>query len=179
MKPATSIKTLMLPDGTVVTADANGNFTVDASYSTILLNAGWLPVNMELSFPENQFKSVAVDGNNSNNATVSIGAANVAGAKECVFKHSGNQAANWTDQIPAAANIIAAVPGWQVGQSYKLRVINASNTANRTLTIAAANNNVTLTGTMTLETGTFRDFIVSYTAANAVTLQEIGAGDES
>ena len=58
-------------------------------------------------------------------------------------------------------------------------MINGSLTANRTLTIAAANNNVTLTGTMTLAQNVTRDFLVTYTAANAVTLQEIGTGTES
>ena len=180
MKPPTTLQVLIDQAGTVINPDSNGNFTVDVSQYAALKNAGWTLVNPNPGgVYQTQYKSITTDGNSANNAILSIGAANIAGAQKCVFSHGGNQGANWTDRIPDAATLIAAVPGWQIGQSFELRVINKSLTANRTLTIAAANNNVTLTGTMTLAQNVTRDFLVSYNAANAVVIQEIGTGTES
>lgn len=78
-------------------------------------------------------------------------------------------------QLPTAAAIIAAIPGWQIGQSYLLRIIN-TNSGTATIT---TNTGLTLTGTMTLATNTFRDFLVAFTAAGAVSVTAVGTGATS
>lgn len=59
----------------------------------------------------------------------------------------------------------------RVGGTYNLRVTNAGTSA---MTITAGSG-VTLTGTMTIAAGTFRNFIVTYTTATALVIQEVNA----
>ena len=115
------------------------------------------------ALPPAQYKTAALQ-------SATIVAANMAGAAFSVFDNTGTTPANLATDT--AANIIAAVPGWQIGQSYVLRIRNDSGSAN-TATITAGTG-VTLTGTMTIAQYVARDFMVTYTAAGAVTLQNIG-----
>jgi len=96
-------------------------------------------------------------------------AADIAGADYTVLATSGATALT----TPTAAQIIAAVPGWEVGDSYRLRIYN-TNAGTLTLT---GGTGVTITGTATLATNVWREYIVSYTGAGAVTMQNIGAGE--
>ena len=102
--------------------------------------------------------------------SATIPAASMAGAAVTVFDNTGTTPANLATDT--AANIIAAVPGWQVGQAYVLKIRNSSGSAN-TATITAGTG-VTLTGTMTIAQFVQREFIVTYTAAGAVTIQSVG-----
>lgn len=90
------------------------------------------------------------------------------GARDTVVASSGSTATT----TPTAAQIIAGVPGWTVGDSYVLRILN-TNVGTLTLT---AGTGVTLTGTATIATAVWREYLVTYTAAGAVTMQNIGAG---
>lgn len=58
------------------------------------------------------------------------------------------------------------------GTSYFLRI---TNTGNNTVTLTAGAN-VTLTGTMTVATNTFRDFVVTLNSPNSITIQSVGVG---
>lgn len=106
-------------------------------------------------------------------SSATLTAAMVTGA-DLVF-HTSAGGSTPSLQFPTAANIIAAIPGWQIGQSYVLRIIN-TNSGNATMT---TNTGLTLTGTMTLATNTFRDFLVAYSATGAVTITSVGTGATS
>lgn len=71
-----------------------------------------------------------------------------------------------------AAQMIAGIPNFAVGMSYRLRVIN---TKDDTLTLTGGSG-VTIAGTATLATETWREYLVIYTGASALTMQDIGAG---
>ena len=115
------------------------------------------------SLPPAQYSTAALQ-------STAMTAAQVAGAATTVFDNTGTTPGNL--QMPTAANLIAAVPGWQIGQAYELRIRNDSGSAN-TATITT-NTGITLTGTMTIAQNVTRYFIVTYTAAGAVTVQSVG-----
>lgn len=115
------------------------------------------------ALPPAQYKTAALQ-------SAAIVAANMAGSAYCAFDNTGTTPGNLATDT--AANIIAAVPGWQVGQSYVLDIRNSSGSAN-TATITAGTG-VTLTGTMTIAQTVTRKFVVTYTGAGAVTLQSMG-----
>lgn len=64
-------------------------------------------------------------------------------------------------------------PSARVGNSYLLRVTNGQGTGTLTIT---AGSGVTLTGTATVAANTMRDFIVTYTSATALVIQNVGTG---
>jgi hypothetical protein len=57
-----------------------------------------------------------------------------------------------------------------------LRIINENTTQTITVT---TNTGWTLTGTMTIATNTFRDFVVNLTSLSAATLTSVGTGTYS
>jgi predicted RecA/RadA family phage recombinase len=69
--------------------------------------------------------------------------------------------------------IFADSPGAQIGESYRLRI---RNTGSGTVTLAAGTGVTLGSGTYTIATGTWRDFVVTFTSATAVTIQDDGAG---
>lgn len=109
----------------------------------------------------------------SNASNGSLLAAKIAGAGTVICAVSGG--ATLSHQLDTAANILASMPGLVISESYKLRIIN-NNSGVLTLT---TNTGLTLTGTMTITNGTWREFLVTYTAAGTITLQEIGTGTDS
>jgi hypothetical protein len=60
-----------------------------------------------------------------------------------------------------------------VGSSWVLRIKNSAGAGTWTV---VTNTGWTLTGTMTIATGTYRDFIVTFTSLTTATLQNIGGG---
>lgn len=64
-------------------------------------------------------------------------------------------------------------PYSRVGGTYRLRVHNNQGTGTLTIT---AGGGVTLTGTATIVANAWRDYIVTYTSATALVMQNIGAG---
>lgn len=77
--------------------------------------------------------------------------------------------------LPLASAIIANLPNWIIGGSYTLRIINTNS---GTATVVT-NTGITTTGTLTIATNTWRDFVVTYSALNAVTVVSVGTGTES
>ena len=68
-----------------------------------------------------------------------------------------------------AAQMLADIPGAQVGNSYYFRIIN---TGAGTLTLTADSGaTVTMTGTMTVAQNTWRDFILTFNTAATATVQ--------
>lgn len=126
--------------------------------------------------PTVQFTSIAAG-----NSTLT--AAQVSGAQETVLASSG--ATSLT--LPTAAQLFLAlqnlVPNFGgvlgvggtgssiVGLSYKLRVINTNA---GTLTIVTGTG-ITLTGTATIVTQAFRDFLVTITSPTTATVTSIGS----
>lgn len=70
-----------------------------------------------------------------------------------------------------ATQMFADDPFARVGQAYRLRVVNGQGTGTLTIT---AGSGVTLTGTATVAADTARDFVVTYTSATALVIQNIG-----
>lgn len=64
-------------------------------------------------------------------------------------------------------------PTAKIGNSYRLRITNGQGTGTLTVT---AGGGVTLTGTATVAVNTWREFIVTYTSATALVMQNVGTG---
>jgi hypothetical protein len=86
---------------------------------------------------------------------------------------TGNPAGAANLQLPTVANLVAAIPGVAAGDSYTLRVKNSANSNTWTVTTATG---WTLNGTMSIATGTWRDFVLTFTSLAAATLQNAGGG---
>lgn len=107
-----------------------------------------------------------VTGGNQNYA-----AANMVGGPAIITRSLGSGANN--DTTDSATNIIAAIPGAQTGQTFGLIVANM-NTG--TLTISGGTG-VTMAGTATLGTLTFKMFVGQVTGASSVQISEaFGSG---
>ena len=122
------------------------------------------------------FENTSAATNTSAAAATLTGAEIAAG----VILRSGPTAI-FSDTTDTAANIIAALFGPNqspgripIGVSLRLRIVNSSGFAQTLL----AGTGVTLVGTMTLATATFRDFLVTITGVNTVTITNIGSGTD-
>jgi len=74
-----------------------------------------------------------------------------------------------------AAEMFADDPYARVGGGYRLRISNtAAGSATMTITGGAAG--ITLTGTATIADASYRDFVVTYTSASALVIQNVGGG---
>ncbi len=101
-------------------------------------------------------------------------AANITGASEFVtLRLTGNPAGAAAITLPTVAATVAALPNPLAGQSYMLRISNAANSDTWTVTTATG---WTLTGTMTIATGTWRDFNLALTSTSAAVLTNAGGG---
>lgn len=114
-----------------------------------------------VSLPAAQFTSIATG-----NGTLAAGA--MEGSAFVTLATSGATALT----TRTAAQLIAGIPGGQVGSTYVLRVYN-TNAGTLTLT---GGTGVTITGTATIATAIFRDYQVTVTGAAAVTMQNLGSG---
>lgn len=101
--------------------------------------------------------------------TVGNGTITAALLQGLIVSRGGSQTGAFTDTTDTAANIISAFGG-NTG-TVRVRIIN--NTAD-TQTIAGGSG-VTISGTATLATNTFRDFLLTMTSTT-VTLTNIGSG---
>jgi hypothetical protein len=73
-----------------------------------------------------------------------------------------------------ATEMFADDPYARVGGAYRLRISNTAAGA-ATMTITAGSG-VTLTGTATVADAAYRDFVVTYTSATALVIQNVGGG---
>lgn len=110
---------------------------------------------------------------------VALTTAQVSDSPDNVLQMTTNLGAGGTLNLPSAASVIAAMPGSGVGASIRLRIINSS-VGNFAWTLAAGGDaNITLTGTMTIAKDTYRDFVITITAATTITVQSVGTGTNS
>lgn len=77
--------------------------------------------------------------------------------------------------LPLATDLDAALPNAVVGSAYTLRIINRNS---GTATVVT-NTGWTTSGTLTLATNTWRDFVATKTAAGAWTITAVGTGTDS
>jgi hypothetical protein len=113
---------------------------------------------------------------NANNSAVSFTAtaANISGASgDIVLDLTGNPAGAANVTLPTVAALQAALHGAAPNTSYWLRIKNSANTGTWTV---VTNTGWTLTGTMTVATTTYRDFIVTFNSLSAATMQNVGSG---
>jgi hypothetical protein len=139
-----------------------------ASLCYVLHNPG---VDMQGGLPLTEYAAIAT------NTPATPTGAQFAGAQDVTINLTAVLLGAGTLNTPTAVQIVAAIPGAQVGQTYKLRIINSSAGAFAWTVTAAAG--VTLNGTMTIAQGTWRDFYVTLTSLTAVALQERGTGTQS
>lgn len=92
----------------------------------------------------------------------------LSGANFTIYATSGATALT----TRTAAQMIADQPNTPVGSSYYLRVYNTNA---GTLTITGGTG-VTITGTATIATAIFRDYMVTFNTATTLTMQNIGSG---
>lgn len=112
---------------------------------------------------------------NSALTAVSITAAQMVGFG--LILRTGAPAGAVTDTLDTAVNIIAAMGGPSLvpldgSYSEPMRVLNSTG---QTITITT-NTGLTLTGTMTIANGAWRDFKLTPTSATAVTVLNAGGG---
>lgn len=109
--------------------------------------------------------------------TLTAAMISVPAARDVVHVTTGGSTPSLT--LPLATALLTALPQAQIGTSYVLRVINANS---GTATIVT-NTGWTTTGTLTLATGTWREFIVAFTNVStgtvAATFTSIGTGTNS
>lgn len=98
-------------------------------------------------------------------------AGDLTGAKFVTIHNTGANPGTFTTRT--AAQMIAD-GFYSTGDSFMLRVVNAQGTG--VLTVAAGDGNVTITGTATLAINSFRDFIVTITAATTLIMQSSATG---
>ena len=109
---------------------------------------------------------------NTNSATSSIvlTAANITGSAFVTLGMTGSWSGAENCQLPTAADLVAALPNPQVGQSYLFRLFNVGAGHNATLT-NASDSSWTLNGAAGVATATFADYII--------TLDNVTSGDEA
>jgi hypothetical protein len=148
---------------TIIPANMWAEFLVTFSAAGAVTMVG-VGMGANAQLPPTQYTSIATG-----NGTLT--GAQVAGARHVTLLTSGATA----QTTPTAANILAAIPNGQIGDSYVLRIVNSNG---GTLTITA-DASVTATGTLTLATQTWREWYVTITGATTATMKQIGTGTNS
>jgi hypothetical protein len=129
-------------------------------------------INAQQTFSQAAFAAIAT------NTPCTLTGAQIAGTSDVNLNMTANLAGAGTLNTPTAAQMWAAAgPAAFAGLSYNLRIINSS-AGNNAWTLTAGTG-VTLTGTMSINQNTFRDFVVTLTSATAVTIQQVGTGTTS
>lgn len=103
-------------------------------------------------------------------AAATAAAGDLTGAAYVVFTNTAINPGTYTTRTAAQ---MLADGLLSVGDTYELRIINGQGTGVLTLGNGVG---VTLTGTMTMAINSWRDFIVTVTGANAITIQNAGTG---
>lgn len=117
--------------------------------------------------------------NSSTSASTVLTAANISGGSE---EHTLNMTGAITGasnaQLPTVVDLVAALTPIVQGQTFKLRIINGGGSGAGVWTVTT-NTGWTLTGTMTIAVGGWREFYVTLTSLTAAALQSIGTGTNS
>lgn len=151
-----------LPSGANYNANASGIIAAVANQDVGAMQA--------LGFSVNALAPSAVTA--LNQTTGSIPAGILVAAQETFIITSN--ATPGAQLVRTAAQMLADVPGILLGQGLTFRIVN---TGAGTLTLTAdAGATVTLSGTMTVATNTFRDFVITFNSATTATIQSVGVG---
>lgn len=117
---------------------------------------------------------------NTNSATAgaTLTAANVTGGVASVdLQMTGALGAGANAQMPTVAAMVNALHTPTVGTSFRLRITNASSGA--FAWTVTTNTGWTLTGTMTINQNTWREFVVTLNSLTTATLQSVATGTYS
>lgn len=110
----------------------------------------------------------------STNTSFTATAGDLSGALlEVLVELTGALAAGRTLTLPTVTYLAAAIPGLVAGNSYKLKIRNASS-GNFAWTVAT-NTGWTLSGTMTISQNYVREFIVTFDTLTTATLRSFGS----
>lgn len=113
----------------------------------------------------------------SGNTPQTVAAAALSGADKAFINLTATLAGAGSLTLPTVAVLLAADPSWVVGESREVRIINSSSGAFAWTVLTATG--WTLAGTMSIAQNTWRDFLVTCTAAGAMTFQAVGTGTQS
>lgn len=103
--------------------------------------------------------------------TTTFTAGQLTGANEVVYTNT--QGTPGSIATRTATEMFGDDPTAVVGRVYKLRIVNGQGTGTLTVT---AGSGVTLTGTATVAVNTWREWVVTYTSATALVMQNVGTG---
>lgn len=152
--------------GVVIPAPGNPNYysaaVTEVYVYFVATKAGQNVARQLARLPLSQFTSIS-----SGNGTLGAGA--IEGSQFCTLATSGATA----QTTRTAAQMIANIPGAQIGMTWLIRVYN-TNAGTLTLT---GGTGVTITGTATIATNVWREYQATITSLTAVTLQNLGAGN--
>jgi hypothetical protein len=130
----------------------------------------WQSNNVQVQ-PAGKFGSAA------NTTGFTATGAQIGGAEEVYLDLTGALGAGANIQLPTVAALVAAIPNAQVGTAYYLRIMNHSSGA--FAWTVTTNTGWTLNGTMTIAQNFYREFMVTFTAIGAATLQSLGTTAQS
>ena len=121
----------------------------------------------------NQALGNALTTLSSSSQTVTALAAQIAGG---ILNRTGSPGGAVTETTPTAAQIIAALPSTiALDGTYQFKFRYINNNLGQTTTWTAGSG-VTVTGTATIATNAYRDFLVTVDSASAVTFTNLGGG---
>ena len=152
---------------TVVTPNSIGTFLLTKIASNAYSMYG-IDVSPQAIFGVQALIATADDG-----TTQTLTAAMVVGGMQTFHVTTGGTTPSLT--LPLGTAMDTALPDMRTGQSYLLRVINTNS---GTATIVT-NTGWTLTGTLTLATNTWREFVVTKTGTGTYTGVQVGTGTTS
>ena len=141
-----------------VIVDAGGSVLAQMSTSLLAtLGSGW---------------SYAVNAT-AGSTTLLAGNFGTSGLNDIALGLTGAAGGSANGQLPLASAVIALFVSPVVGASYIVRILNIGNSGTWTIT---GNTGWTISGTATIATGTWREFIVTIATATTLTIQNIGGG---
>lgn len=106
-------------------------------------------------------------------STVAAGTITAAGIAGGITSRTGSQSGTpFTDTTDTAANIIAAIPNARIGSAYEYVY---QNTTNATATVTGGSG-VTVSGITSIPAGNSVRYLLTYTAANTMTMVGFSAG---
>jgi hypothetical protein len=118
----------------------------------------------------------AIGFNTVASATSTAVTATAAGVAGGILNRTGSPGSGVTETTPTAAQIIAALPNTiPLDGTYQFKFRYINNAMGQTVTWTAGSG-VTVTGTATIATSAWREFMLTVDSATAVTFTNIGGG---
>lgn len=137
--------------------------TLQGGVSLVGLTASVANINLAVAAPDAKFTT--------GTTTTTFAAGQLTGAR--FVNYTNTQGTPGSIATRTGTQMFGDDPTAKVGNSYLLRITNGQGTGTLTVTAGVG---VTLTGTATIAINTWRDFIVTYTSATAVVMQNIATG---